>query len=84
MPVFRIADSPTSPPRATAKSYPTLVSLLMAVGVWFHITEQHEHERVNEPMEHAHPISMIRITNTSMASTIQPVSRTPMHTVTAD
>jgi drug/metabolite transporter (DMT)-like permease len=29
--------------------------LLMAVGVWLHLTEHHEHEHVREPMEHAHP-----------------------------
>jgi drug/metabolite transporter (DMT)-like permease len=28
--------------------------LLMAVGVWLHLTEHHEHEHVHEPMEHAH------------------------------
>lgn len=29
--------------------------LLMAIGVWLHVTEHHEHEHVHEPMEHAHP-----------------------------
>jgi hypothetical protein len=29
--------------------------LLMAVGVWLHLTEHHEHEHVHEPMEHTHP-----------------------------
>jgi drug/metabolite transporter (DMT)-like permease len=29
--------------------------LLMAFGVWLHLTEQHEHEHVHEPMEHTHP-----------------------------
>jgi drug/metabolite transporter (DMT)-like permease len=29
--------------------------LLMAVGVWLHLTEHHEHEHSHEPMEHAHP-----------------------------
>ena len=29
--------------------------LLMALGVWLHLSEQHEHEHVHEPMEHAHP-----------------------------
>jgi EamA-like transporter family len=29
--------------------------LLMATGVWLHLTEHHEHEHVHEPMEHAHP-----------------------------
>jgi drug/metabolite transporter (DMT)-like permease len=28
--------------------------LLMAIGVWLHLTEHHEHEHVHEPMEHAH------------------------------
>jgi drug/metabolite transporter (DMT)-like permease len=27
---------------------------LMALGVWLHITERHEHEHVHEPMIHAH------------------------------
>jgi drug/metabolite transporter (DMT)-like permease len=27
---------------------------LMAVGVWLHLTERHEHEHVHEPMEHSH------------------------------
>jgi drug/metabolite transporter (DMT)-like permease len=29
--------------------------LLMAIGVWLHLTEHHEHDHVHEPMEHAHP-----------------------------
>jgi drug/metabolite transporter (DMT)-like permease len=29
-------------------------ALLMAIGVWLHLTEHHEHEHVHEPMEHAH------------------------------
>jgi drug/metabolite transporter (DMT)-like permease len=29
--------------------------VLMAVGVWLHLTEHHEHEHVHEPIEHAHP-----------------------------
>ncbi len=29
--------------------------LLMAIGVWLHLTEHHEHEHVHEPIEHAHP-----------------------------
>ena len=29
--------------------------LLMAIGVWLHLTEHHEHEHVHEPMEHSHP-----------------------------
>ena len=32
-----------------------IAGLLMALGVWLHITEHHEHEHVHEPMEHAHP-----------------------------
>ena len=32
-----------------------LAGLLMAIGVWLHLTEHHEHEHVHEPMEHAHP-----------------------------
>jgi drug/metabolite transporter (DMT)-like permease len=28
--------------------------LLMACGVWLHLTESHEHEHVHEPGEHAH------------------------------
>jgi drug/metabolite transporter (DMT)-like permease len=27
---------------------------LMALGVWLHLTEQHEHEHVHEPIRHAH------------------------------
>jgi drug/metabolite transporter (DMT)-like permease len=29
--------------------------VLMAIGVWLHLTEHHEHDHVHEPMEHAHP-----------------------------
>jgi len=32
-----------------------IAGLLMAAGVWLHVTEHHEHEHVHEPMEHAHP-----------------------------
>ena len=28
---------------------------LMAMGVWLHLTERHEHEHVHETQEHAHP-----------------------------
>lgn len=28
--------------------------LLMAAGVWLHLTERHEHEHEHEPIEHAH------------------------------
>jgi len=32
-----------------------LAGVLMAIGVWLHLTEHHEHEHMHEPMEHAHP-----------------------------
>jgi drug/metabolite transporter (DMT)-like permease len=32
-----------------------VAGLLMATGVWLHLTETHEHEHEHEPMEHAHP-----------------------------
>src|SRR5260370_13509773 len=28
---------------------------LMAIGVWLHVTEYHEHEHIHEPLAHAHP-----------------------------
>jgi hypothetical protein len=28
---------------------------LMALGVWLHLTEDHDHEHLHEPMEHSHP-----------------------------
>ena len=28
---------------------------LMALGVWLHVNERHEHPHVHEPMEHTHP-----------------------------
>lgn len=31
-----------------------LAGLLMAVGVWLHLTERHEHAHVHEPIEHTH------------------------------
>ena len=31
-----------------------VAGLLMAVGVWLHLTERHEHEHEHEPMEHTH------------------------------
>ena len=31
-----------------------LSAALMAVGVWLHLTEQHEHEHVHEPLAHSH------------------------------
>jgi hypothetical protein len=32
-----------------------VAGLLMAVGVWLHLSEYHEHEHVHEPMAHSHP-----------------------------
>jgi hypothetical protein len=32
-----------------------IAGILMAVGVWLHLTEKHEHEHVHEAMAHAHP-----------------------------
>jgi len=32
-----------------------VAGVLMAIGVWLHLTERHEHEHVHEPMAHAHP-----------------------------
>ena len=32
-----------------------IAGVLMATGVWLHLTEWHEHEHVHEPMAHAHP-----------------------------
>ena len=29
--------------------------VLMAAGVWLHLTEDHAHDHVHEPVEHAHP-----------------------------
>jgi len=29
--------------------------LLMAIGVWLHLSEHHEHEHLHEPMTHVHP-----------------------------
>jgi hypothetical protein len=29
-------------------------AVLMAAGVWLHVTEHHEHEHVHEPLMHAH------------------------------
>jgi drug/metabolite transporter (DMT)-like permease len=31
-----------------------LAGLLMGIGVWLHVTEDHEHEHVHEAVEHAH------------------------------
>lgn len=32
-----------------------VAGLLMALGVWLHLTETHDHEHEHEPMQHAHP-----------------------------
>jgi drug/metabolite transporter (DMT)-like permease len=32
-----------------------IAAALMALGVWLHLTERHEHEHLHEPMEHVHP-----------------------------
>lgn len=34
-----------------------VAGLLMGVGVWLHLTEDHAHDHEHEPMEHAHPHS---------------------------
>ena len=34
--------------------------LMMAIGAWLHLTKQHEHGHVHEPMQHAHPQSPTR------------------------
>jgi drug/metabolite transporter (DMT)-like permease len=31
-----------------------IAGVLMAAGVWLHLTERHEHEHLHEPMEHSH------------------------------
>jgi drug/metabolite transporter (DMT)-like permease len=31
-----------------------LAGMLMALGVWLHLTEHHEHKHIHEPMAHAH------------------------------
>jgi drug/metabolite transporter (DMT)-like permease len=31
-----------------------VAAVLMAAGVWLHLTERHDHEHVHEPMEHEH------------------------------
>jgi drug/metabolite transporter (DMT)-like permease len=31
-----------------------LAAILMALGIWLHLTERHEHKHHHEPMEHAH------------------------------
>jgi drug/metabolite transporter (DMT)-like permease len=32
----------------------TVAGVLMAVGIWLHLTEQHEHQHVHEAIEHGH------------------------------
>ncbi len=32
-----------------------IAALLMALGVWLHLSEDHGHEHVHEPLTHAHP-----------------------------
>jgi drug/metabolite transporter (DMT)-like permease len=32
-----------------------IAAILMAAGVWLHLTERHEHEHRHEALEHAHP-----------------------------
>ena len=32
-----------------------IAGFLMAVGVWLHLTEHHEHTHAHEPLEHTHP-----------------------------
>jgi hypothetical protein len=32
-----------------------IAGLLMAIGVWLHLTEHHEHEHFHSPIGHAHP-----------------------------
>jgi drug/metabolite transporter (DMT)-like permease len=32
-----------------------IAGVLMAFGVWLHLTEHHEHEHVHEPIAHTHP-----------------------------
>lgn len=32
-----------------------VASGLMALGVWLHLTERHEHKHTHDPMEHTHP-----------------------------
>ena len=31
-----------------------IAGFLMAIGVWLHLTEDHQHEHAHEPMDHAH------------------------------
>ncbi|MGE5616480.1 MAG: EamA family transporter, partial [Bacillota bacterium] len=31
-----------------------LAAILMALGVWLHVSERHEHSHVHEPVEHSH------------------------------
>ena len=36
-------------------SHLLVAGILMAVGVWLHLSEHHEHEHAHEPMVHTHP-----------------------------
>lgn len=33
-----------------------VAGLLMAIGVWLHLSERHEHEHTHTPVEHTHPV----------------------------
>jgi len=47
--VFAVAlGAPLSAPLVAA-------GVLMAIGVWLHLTERHEHSHAHPPMRHAHP-----------------------------
>ncbi len=32
-----------------------IAGCLMGLGVWLHLTEDHDHEHIHEPLEHSHP-----------------------------
>jgi drug/metabolite transporter (DMT)-like permease len=34
-----------------------IAAILMAIGVWLHLTERHEHDHTHAPLRHAHPHS---------------------------
>jgi hypothetical protein len=44
-------------------------ALLMALGVWLHLTERHEHRHAHLPMDHAHDTSTGRATSTTTMRT---------------
>jgi drug/metabolite transporter (DMT)-like permease len=52
----------------------------MAVGVWLHLTERHEHEHVHEPMDHAHPHVHDGHHRHSTVPSTRPGSLTPIFT----